>query len=257
MAQERREFEQRENKSRSRGKSPTWVITLADLSMLLFAFFVLMQSFSATDAGRYSAMADSLNTAFKNAGGGLLNINEKRTGATIQQSTNTSVESSATAAAKRAYENLNTALRREMASGLVQVRLQENNTAVVTFSDTAYFQPGSERIAAEMIPLLERVANVLMASPNTKVVVMGHTDNGQIGGDRFRSNWELSSARAAAVVTELLRLAPIPANRIIAQSVADTRPLASNATAEGRAQNRRVEVQIVGEDGATTTIELR
>jgi len=62
--------------------------------------------------------------------------------------------------------------------------------------------------------------------------------------------------RAASFVTELLRLAPNPANRMIAQGVADTRPLASDATPEERAQNRRVEVQIVGEDG-TTTIELR
>lgn len=256
MAQNRREPEVRENKSRARGKSPTWVITLADLSMLLFAFFVLMQSYSATDAGRYLAMADAMTTAFKDAGGGLLNITEKGTGATIQKSTTTSVESSASAVAKRAYENLNTALRREMAAGQVQVKLQEN-TAIVSFSDTAYFQPGSEKIAPEMIPVLERVAHVVLASPNTKIVVMGHTDNAVINSERFRSNWELSSGRAAAVVTELLRLAPIPANRIIAQGLADTRPLASNATPEGRAQNRRVEVQIVGEDGTTTTIELR
>jgi chemotaxis protein MotB len=256
MTQQRRAPETRENKSRARGKSPTWVITLADLSMLLFAFFVLMQSFSATDAGRYRAMADSMTNAFKDAGGGLLNITEKGTGATIQPTTSTSVETSATTAAKRAYENLNTALRREVSDGRVQVKLQDT-TAVVSFSDTSYFLPGSERIAPEMIPVLERVANVLLASPNTKVIVMGHTDNVQISTERFRSNWELSSARAAAVVTELLRLAPIPANRIIAQGMADTRPLASNATPEGRAQNRRVEVQIVGEDGATTTIELR
>lgn len=256
MVPQRREIATHENKSRSRSKSPTWVVTLADLSMLLFSFFVLMQSFSATDAGRYRAMADSMSSAFKDASGGLLEIAEKGTGATIQQAQTTTVETSATAVAKRAYENLNTALRREVADGRVQVKLQDT-TAVVSFNDTSYFQPGSERIAPEMIPVLERVSNVLLASPNTKVIVMGHTDNVQINTERFRSNWELSSARAAAVVTELLRLAPIPATRIIAQGMADTRPLASNATPEGRAQNRRVEVQIVGEDGTTTTIELR
>jgi len=256
MAQKRAESQLRENKSRTRSKSPVWVVTLADMSMLLFSFFVLMQSFSATDAERYRVMADSMSEAFKDASGGLLNIAERGTGATIQQQQTTSVESSATMVARRAYENLNTALRREMADGKVQVKLQDR-TAVVSFSDSSYFQPGSERIAPEMIPVLERVANVVLASPNTTVVVMGHTDNVQINTDRFRSNWELSSARAASVVTELLRLAPIPANRIIAQGMADTRPLVSNATPEGRAQNRRVEVQIVGEDGTTTTIELR
>lgn len=248
--------QKRENKSRARSKSPVWVLTLADLSMLLFAFFVLVQSFSATDAERYKVMAESMSSAFKDASGGLLNINERGTGATIQPSQTTSVESSATMVARRAYENLNTALRREVASGAVQVKLKDT-TAVVSFSDTSYFQAGSERIAPEMIPLLERVANVILASPNTTIVVMGHTDNAQISNERFRSNWELSSARAAAVVTELQRLAPIPSTRFVAQGMADTRPLAANTTAEGRAQNRRVEVQIVGEDGTTTTIELR
>jgi chemotaxis protein MotB len=250
------EQQKRENKSRARYKSPVWVVTLADMSMLLFSFFVLMQSFSATDAERYRAMASSMSDAFKDATGGLLNITERGTGATIQQSATTSVETSATMVARRAYENLNTALRRETAAGLVQIRLKDN-TAIVSFSDTSYFQPGSEKIAPEMIPVLERVANVILASPNTTIVVMGHTDDAQINSERFRSNWELSSARAAAVVTELLRLAPIPATRFVAQGMADTRPLASNATPEGRAQNRRVEVSIVGEDGSTTTIELR
>lgn len=140
------------------------MVTLADLSMLLFSFFVLMQSFSVADAERYRAISESMSQAFKDASGGLLNVTEKGTGATIQQSPNASFESSATVAAKRAYENLNTALRREMAFGLVQIRLQENNTAVVSFSDTSYFQPGSEHIAPEMIPVLEGVANDLPAS---------------------------------------------------------------------------------------------
>ncbi|NQV73885.1 OmpA family protein, partial [bacterium] len=76
-------------------------------------------------------------------------------------------------------------------------------------------------------------------------VVEGHTDSQPISTERFRSNWDLSTARAASVVTELLQFAPIASDRVVVQGHSDTKPVAPNDTAENRAKNRRVEIHII------------
>jgi chemotaxis protein MotB len=94
-----------------------------------------------------------------------------------------------------------------------------------------------------------------MSSPGT-IVVEGHTDCQPISTDRFRSNWNLSTARAATLVTELLQYAPIGDDRVVVQGHSDTKPVAPNDTAENRAKNRRVEIHIIGDDGQETTLSV-
>ena len=75
------------------------------------------------------------------------------------------------------------------------------------------------------------------------ITIEGHTDNVPIAfSDRFRSNWDLSAARSAEVADYLLDNTAIENGRVTVTGFADTRPLASNATAEGRSKNRRIEV---------------
>ena len=78
-----------------------------------------------------------------------------------------------------------------------------------------------------------------------EVTISGHTDNVPIANVRFRSNWELSTARAVSVAHEILRAADINPDRVIVTGHADTRPRADNDTPENRAKNRRVDVSIV------------
>ena len=81
------------------------------------------------------------------------------------------------------------------------------------------------------------------------MIVAGHTDNIPISTKRFRSNWELSSARAVTVVHALLRDPGVDATRVLVEGHADSQPLAPNDTPENRARNRRVELILIrGED---------
>ena len=107
--------------------------------------------------------------------------------------------------------------------------------------DPVRFESGEFRIAEEDVAKLRSVLDPLRQVDHLRVVVEGHTDNVPIATARFPSNWELSVGRAIAVVRQLERQG-IAISRMRAVGYADTQPMESNATAEGRAANRRVEL---------------
>lgn len=112
----------------------------------------------------------------------------------------------------------------------------------VVLADTVLFQSGSAEIGPEGRAVIARIAG--RRRPQDHIVVEGHTDNVPIRGalaQRFPTNWELSAARALAVVHEFAR-AGVPEDRLEARAFGSTRPRASNATPEGRARNRRIEI---------------
>lgn len=109
------------------------------------------------------------------------------------------------------------------------------------------FASGSAEIAPAGQKALKKIANGLQGLKNRQVMVVGHTDNKPINSaiaTVFPSNWELSTARASAVVKSLLENSDIDPAMIVAAGRADNVPLQSNETKEGRAQNRRVEIVI-------------
>lgn len=110
----------------------------------------------------------------------------------------------------------------------------------VRLNDRLLFPSGRVEIEAGGLALLRELAPVLAASP-ARIEVQGHTDSVPIASWLFPSNWELSAARAAAVV-RTLAAAGVPPGRLSAAGHADTVPLADNATADGRQENRRVEI---------------
>lgn len=113
----------------------------------------------------------------------------------------------------------------------------------------ALFESGSTRVRPDGRQLLGRIARELSGLPDGRVRVEGHTDSTPIATDRFPSNWELSAARAAAVVRELVELG-VPPEALAAVGRGPFVPLADNETPEGRAQNRRIEIVVhfEGED---------
>ena len=97
-------------------------------------------------------------------------------------------------------------------------------------------------------PILAKVTEILKGSEG-KIIVAGHTDNIPIYTERFRSNWELSSARAVSVAHEMMLATDIPSSRFLIQGFADTKPIVPNDTPANRAKNRRVEIILQqGED---------
>lgn len=142
-----------------------------------------------------------------------------------------------------AKAKLSVALKEEVANGLVTVERREG-TIVVTVGEGGGFTSGSADLTDEARDLLGRIVTSSL-SKEVKITVTGHTDNVPLGGGSpFVDNLGLGSARAAAVVRELVASGQVDPARIDAVSKGEMMPIADNATAEGRAKNRRIEIEI-------------
>jgi chemotaxis protein MotB len=130
----------------------------------------------------------------------------------------------------------------------------------VNILDRVLFDSGEAEVKPDGGAVLRKVAGILTQHPNFKIHVIGHTDNVPIRAaarSRFASNWELSTARATAAVRFLVESGVDP-RRLGAVGYGEFRPVADNASAEGRAKNRRIAItllseELVGVDAAATT----
>jgi len=107
------------------------------------------------------------------------------------------------------------------------------------------FETGKATLLPESYPILDNVARILLNNPDIRVEIAGHTDNVPIHTKEFPDNIALSQARAEAVKNYLVEKWKISPDRLIAKGYGATQPIASNATEEGRAKNRRVEFRII------------
>lgn len=137
-------------------------------------------------------------------------------------------------------EALKQDLKQEITDGLVSVETEEAKI-IVRIQEKGSFPSGSASLDTGFISVLDRISNAVAKSPG-HVVVAGHTDNIPISTARFRSNWELSSARAVTVVHGLLKNPNIDPARVTIEGHADSRPLVPNDNSANRAINRRVEL---------------
>ncbi len=144
------------------------------------------------------------------------------------------------------YEELQTALDPEIEQGLVTVEREESKV-IIRIQEKGSFPSGSAMLDPGFHEVIDRISQVLAAKPG-KVVVAGHTDDVPIRSGRFRSNWELSAARAVTVLHSLLRNPALEAGRVVVEGYAETRPLAPNDNVENRARNRRVELLLIRGD---------
>jgi chemotaxis protein MotB len=124
----------------------------------------------------------------------------------------------------------------------------------VNILDRILFDSGEAELKPEGQRILEQIAGVLAQHTNRQVHVIGHTDNVPIR-QKFASNWELSAARALAAVRFLQERAGVDPRRLGALGYGEFHPIAPNATAEGRARNRRIEVVILPLELAATERE--
>ena len=114
---------------------------------------------------------------------------------------------------------------------------------IIRIREKGSFKSGSSEMNEDYFDVLEEISAVLAVKPG-KIQVEGHTDNIPIRSARYRSNWELSSARAVSVAHELMRGDDINPRRFEVSGFADTKPLVANNSRENRARNRRVEIVI-------------
>ena len=146
-------------------------------------------------------------------------------------------------------KTIETSLKDQIAAQDVTV-VEEADKLKVIFVDKILFDSGSVEINAKGRELLLIMAGALKNSQDQEILVEGHTDNVPLSAalkKRFPSNWELSTARAAAVVRFLQEEAGIKPERLSARGYSFYRPVAPNTTEEGRRQNRRIEIILGGQ----------
>jgi chemotaxis protein MotB len=195
-----------------------WLISYADLLSVIFAMVVLL-------FGRMlAATAVSPDTV----------------DAVVPPPAQTSA---AAPAAPEAYaEDRLAALVDQRFSGRIETRRRDRGIALA-IPAVALFTSARANLEPGAIPLLTELAATLREVGDAQIAVEGHTDDQPVLGGTFDSNWSLAAARANAVTRFLLEQGFAP-SRLQSVSYADTRPIADNATADGRAANRRVELQI-------------
>lgn len=147
-----------------------------------------------------------------------------------------------------------TDLNTELEQALADYKQKENlllekieDKSVITVSDAMMFASGGVQLTQRATEMLDKLASVLANYPDREIRIEGHTDNVGIAlefQERFKSNWELSTARATSVLHYLRRRHKVAADRLAAVGYGEYRPLADNATPEGRAKNRRVVISV-------------
>jgi chemotaxis protein MotB len=122
----------------------------------------------------------------------------------------------------------------------------EQRGLVISLPQAVLYASGEDRVTPDALPTVERVAQVLRELPN-RVLLIGHADSVPIHNQRFKNNWELSAARGLRLLEVLRSRYHIDETRLSVSSDGANRPTKSNETAEGRANNRRVEIVVVDE----------
>ena len=145
--------------------------------------------------------------------------------------------------AEEQVEELQQALDSEIEAGQVTVE-REGSKVIIRIQEKGSFASGSASLDPEFFEVMDKITAVLQEKSG-KIVVAGHTDNIPIRTGRFRSNWELSSARAVTVLHAMLRNPNIDEDRVLVEGHAETNPLVDNDTPENRAKNRRVELIVI------------
>jgi len=214
-----------------------WLVSYADFITLLFAFFVVMFAVSKSDSDKVGRFSESFQEAIGiELGGGRGVLGGEKKVEILPKTQLRAAKGDPLGRLERSIAE--EAKKRSELSGLKVVR--RGNELVLRLDAAVLFASGDDDFASDAEPVLEAVSQ-LVRGKSVHMRVEGHTDDRPIASARYRSNWDLSSARAASVVVSLADRHGFDAARISAGGFAEFQPIADNATDAGRAQNRRVD----------------
>jgi len=234
-----------------------WLVSYSDFITLLFAFFVVMFASSQTDKAKAHQVSESVKQALDKGGveaavheilGGT--VDERGKGNAQMKGPGGSdprvvPQQQLVAELVPSMHYLTQALQLEIKEGKIEIHLEPRGL-VVSLRQATFFPSGEDTLDPATFDTIAKIANLIMKVPNI-VRLEGHTDSMPIHTPRFRSNWELSAARSIAMLDTLSSRYGVPMERMAIAGYADTIPVDSNDTAEGRAHNRRVDVVILNQ----------
>ncbi len=219
--------------------APAWMVTFADLMSLLMAFFALLYAMSSIEDHKFQEVATSLQSVFGDAKSGVFEFDGK---SIIELHPDSPVENDHEENQKfeqmaqivtQALENLEN----------VEIEVDEQTQTIeLTFSGEALFRSGSADLLPEFRLELRNLFRLRDVS-GMSVLVRGHTDRVPLsGGGRFRTNWDLSASRAAAVGEYLISLRVIEPRALKVEGRADSMPISADGDFANYNKDRRVEI---------------
>ncbi|AIE59109.1 flagellar motor protein MotB [Bacillus methanolicus] len=235
----------------------TWLIPYSDLLTLLLALFIVLFSMSSVDAQKFRIFSKAFNDIFT-GGTGVTEFQspmpegqmespderkkdkekaENQSAQNVDKQELQKIQNKITAYIKETHltDKLNTSLTDE---GLL-----------VTIRDNVLFDSGSAEVRKEDVKIAKEISDLLVIDPPRNIIISGHTDNVPIHTAKFESNWELSVMRAVNFMKIILENDKLDPRWFSAKGYGEYKPVASNATKEGRAKNRRVEILILPRTG--------
>ncbi len=242
--------------TRNRVSQERWLVSYADFITLLFGFFVVLYAFAKADQKKQMQVTASIDTAFRSLG--IFADAARRPASTNRTAGGTEkpvlpmniVMGEDVLSPARVKDDLDQ-IRRELEQTLsnqvaqhtVSIQMGRDGL-VISLREAGFFNSGSATPRPESLPTLRQIAASLGHIPYD-LRIEGHTDIVPIHNAEFDSNWELSSARATRIARIFLDLNAMPPDRLSAAGYAEYHPVATNDTAEGRAENRRVDLVVL------------
>ncbi len=232
-----------------------WLVSYADFITLMFAFFVVLYASAQADQKKQAEMAQSIDTAFRALGifpsparkaaqdAGPTGSDKPVVPMNIVMGEDVLAPAAVKHDLDRIKGELTQTLSNQVANHTVSIQMGRDGL-VISLREAGFFSSGSAKLKPEALPTLRRIAASLGRTPYD-LRIEGHTDNIPIHTREFSSNWELSTMRSTGIARLLIDQNLIPPNRVAAAGYAEFHPVASNDTAEGRAENRRVDLVVL------------
>jgi len=231
---------------RSRVTHDRWLVSYADFITLLFAFFVVLYAFAKADQKKQAEISPAIDGAFRSLAI-LPDATPQKTNAepSVQPVMNEALLSPSRVKddLDQIQRELEKSLSEQVAHHSVSIQMGRDGL-IISLREAGFFDSGSAIPRAETLETLRKIMASVGRTPYD-VRVEGHTDDVPIHTSEFDSNWELSSARATRIARMMLALHTISPDRLAAAGFAEFHPVESNATAEGRAKNRRVDLIVL------------
>jgi chemotaxis protein MotB len=262
----------RKKKSVEASAGAPWLNTFADLMNLLLCFFVLLFASSTVDAEKYEQIVSSISSSFSVFNGGSTAIDEGKlisTGVSqlndLAEYYNTMGESSKESdmdqynetsamqellaekkeASQAIYDKVSDMADKKSLGDYIELSIDPNYQYVkISLSGSILFDSGKADIKSDAIPIFSKVGDILQVYKNYHIEIEGHTDNVPMKNSTYKNNNWLSSARALNAATYLMNDKGLDPKTLSWTGRGEYDPVASNATPEGRAKNRRVEIKI-------------
>jgi chemotaxis protein MotB len=216
--------------------APAWMNTFTDMTTLLLTFFVLLLSMANFDPIKLKTLTESLQGAF-----GILDTYPTVPIHPVVNLPKRSGDEQKKKQSLKDAEKIKSMVQNKKLDEAVKVEVTEKGIAIM-LRDPVGFASGSADLKDQGREILKDISEVVKGNPDLKVRVEGHTDDVPIHSNRYRSNWELSSARSLSVVQLLSQQTGIQPQNMSAVGYGEYRPIVPNSSPENRGKNRRIQI---------------